>query len=245
MSDYFQPHGLQHPWLPLVHHQLPQLAQTHVHRVSDAIQPSQPLSPPSPPAFNLSQHQGLFQWVSSSHRVAKLLAFRIQHRSLQWVFRTDFLYDWLIWSPFSPRNSQRSSPTPRFKRIILRHSGFLIGQISHPHTTTRNTIALTRQIFVGKVISLLFNMLSRLVISFLPRSKYLWISWLHSLSVVILEPKKKKACHCFHSSPSIFHELLGWDTMILVFWVLSFKPAFSLSSFMIIKRLFNSSSPSV
>ena len=74
-----------------VYHQLPELAQTHVHRVSDAIQPSHPLLSPSPPAFNLSQHQGLFLWVSSSHQVAKVLEFQLQHQSFQWTFRTDFL----------------------------------------------------------------------------------------------------------------------------------------------------------
>ena len=75
----------------LVHHQLLELAQTHIHSVSDAIQPSHPLSSPSPPALNLSQHQGLFQWVSSSHQVAKVLEFQLQHQSFQWIFRTNFL----------------------------------------------------------------------------------------------------------------------------------------------------------
>ena len=74
-----------------VHHQLPESTQTHVHRVGDAIQPSHPLSSPSPPAFNLSQHQGLFQWVSSSHQVAKVLEFQLQHQSFQWTPRTDLL----------------------------------------------------------------------------------------------------------------------------------------------------------
>ena len=79
-----------------VHHQLPESTQTHVHWVSDAIQPSHPLSSPSPPALNLSQHQGLFQWVSSSHLVAKVLEFQLQHQSFQWIFRTDsFRMDWL------------------------------------------------------------------------------------------------------------------------------------------------------
>ena len=85
-----------------VHHQLPKFAQTHVHRVSDAIQPCHPLSSPSPPAFNLSQHQGLFQWVSSSHQVAKVLELQLQHQSFQRIFGTDFLYDWRVWSPCSP-----------------------------------------------------------------------------------------------------------------------------------------------
>ena len=85
------------PGLP-VHDQTPELTQTHVHRVDDAIQPSHPLSSASPPAFNLSQHQGLFQWVSSSHQVAKVLEFQLQHQSFQWIFRIDFLKDWLVCS---------------------------------------------------------------------------------------------------------------------------------------------------
>ena len=104
------------PGLP-IHHQLPEFTQTHVHWVRDAIQPSHPLSSPSPPAFNLSQHQGLFQWVSSLHQVAKVLEFQLQHRSFQWIFRTDFLYDGLVGSPCSPRDPQESSPTPQFKSI--------------------------------------------------------------------------------------------------------------------------------
>ena len=86
VSDSLRLHGLQHASLP-VHHQLPELTQTHVHWVGDAIQPSHPWSSTSPPAFNLSQHQGLFQWVSSSHPVAKVLEFQLQHQSFQWIFR--------------------------------------------------------------------------------------------------------------------------------------------------------------
>ena len=115
-------------------------------------------------------------------------------------------------------------------------------QHSHPYMTTGKTIALTRQTFVGKVMSLLFNMLSRLVIAFLPRSKHLLISWLQSLSAVILEPKKIKSVTASIVSPSICHEVMGLDAMILVFWMLSFKPAFPLSSFTFSKRLFGSSS---
>ena len=100
-----------------VHHQLLELTQTHVHWVSDAIQPSHPLSSPSPPTLNLSQHWGLFQWVSSSHQVAKVLEFQLQHQSFQWTLRTDFLWDGLIGTPCSPRDSQESSPTPQFKSI--------------------------------------------------------------------------------------------------------------------------------
>ena len=100
-----------------VHHQLPQSTQTHVHWVSDAIQPFHPLSSPSPPTFNLSQHHSLFQWVSYSHQVDKVLEFQLQQRSFQWIFRTDFLWDGLVGSPCSPRDSQESSPTPPFKSI--------------------------------------------------------------------------------------------------------------------------------
>ena len=98
------------PGLP-VHYQLPESTQTHVHWVGDAIQPSHPLSSPSPPALTLSQHQGLFQWVSSSHQVAKVLEFQLQHQSFQWTPRTDLLWDGLDGSPCSPRDSQESSPT--------------------------------------------------------------------------------------------------------------------------------------
>ena len=99
-----------------VHHQLPELTQTDVHRVSDIIQLSHPLSSPSPPTLNLIQHQGLFQWVSSSHQVAKVLEFQLQHQSFQWIFRNDFLQDGLVGSPCNPRDSQESSPT-QYKSI--------------------------------------------------------------------------------------------------------------------------------
>ena len=89
----------------LVLHHLLELAQMHVHWVGDAIQSSYPLSSPSPPAFNLLQHQGLFQWVGSSHQMAKVLEFQLQHHSFQWIFRIDFLYDWLVWSPCSPSSA--------------------------------------------------------------------------------------------------------------------------------------------
>ena len=100
-----------------VQHQLPEFTQTHIHCVGDAIQPSDPLSSPSPSAFNLSQHQGLFQLVSSSHQVAKALEFQLQHQSFQWIPRTDLLQNGLVGFPCSPRDSQESSPTPEFKSI--------------------------------------------------------------------------------------------------------------------------------
>ena len=114
-------------------------------------------------------------------------------------------------------------------------------QLSHPYMITGKTIALTRRTFVGQITSLLFNMLSRLVIAFLSRSKHLLISWLQSPSAVILEPKKIKSVTVSIVFPSIYHGVMGPDAMIFAFWMLSFKPAFSLSSFTFIKRLFISS----
>ena len=126
------------------------------------------------------------------------------------------------------------------KASILQCSAFFTVQLSHPYMTTGKTIALTIWTFVGKVMSLLFNTLSRFVIAFLPRSNCLLISWLQSPSAVILEPKKLKSLTVSIISPSICHEVLGLDAMVLVFRMLSFKPTFSLSSFTFIKRLFGS-----
>ena len=191
------------PGLP-VHHQLPESTQTHVLWVGDAIQPSHPLSSPSPPALNLSQHHGLFQWVSSSHQVAKVLEFQLQHQSFQECpglipFRMDWLDLLEVQGTLKSLLQHHSS-----KASILRRSAFFIVQLSHPYMTTGKTIALTGQTFVDKVISLLFNMLSRLVITFLPRSNHLLISWLQSPSAVILEPKKIKSATVSTVSPSIY-----------------------------------------
>ena len=123
----------------------------------------------------------------------------------------------MVGSPCSPRNSQESSPTPQFKSINSSVLSFLIVQLSHPYMTTGKTIALTRRTFVDKVMSLLFNMLSRLVITFLPRSKSLLISWLQSPSAGILEPKKIKSDTVSTVSPSISYEVMGPDAMIFVF----------------------------
>ena len=116
------------------------------------------------------------------------------------------------------------------KALILQCSAFFfILQLSYPYMTTGKTIALTRQIFVSKVMPLLFNMLSRFVIAFLPRSKLLLISWLQSPSAVILETLKSVTVSTV--SPSIYHEVMGPDAMIFIFWMLRFKPTFSLSTF--------------
>ena len=103
MSNSLWPHELQHA-RPPCHHQLPELAQIHVHQVCDAIQPSHPLTSSSP-AFNLSQHQGHFKWITSSHQVAQVLEFQLQHQSFQWTPRTDLLLDGLVGSPCSPRDA--------------------------------------------------------------------------------------------------------------------------------------------
>ena len=185
-----------------VHHQLLELIQTHVHWVSDAIQPSYPLSSPFPPALNLSQHQGLFRWVSSSHQVAKVLEFQLRHQSFnEYSGLISFRMDWLdllaLQGTLKSLLQHYSS-----KASILQHSAFFIVQLSHPYMTTGKTIALTIWTFVGKVMSLLLNMLSRLVITFLPRSKHLLISWLQSPSAVT-------SVTVSTVSPSISHEVMG------------------------------------
>ena len=149
------------PGLP-VDHQLPEFTQTRVYWVGDAFQPFHPLSSPSPPAFNLSQHQGLFQWVSSSHQVAKVLEFQLSiSPSNEYSGLISFRMDWLDLL-CSPGDSLSLLQHHSSKAPILRHSAFFIVQLSHPYMTTGITIALTRWTFVDKVMSLLFNMLSRL-----------------------------------------------------------------------------------
>ena len=128
------------------------------------------------------------------------------------------------------------------KVSILKCSAFFTVQLSHPCMTTGKTTALTIWIFVGKVMSQFFNMLSRCVIALFSRSKHLLISWLQSPSTVILELKKIKPITVSIFSPSVGHEVMGPDAMIYIFWILSFKPASSLSSLTFIKRLFSSSS---
>ena len=158
------------PGLP-VYHQLPESTQTYVHQVGDAIQPSHPLSSPSPPALSLSQHQGLFQRVSSSHQVAKYWSFSIKiSPSKEHPGLISFSMDWLdllaVHGTLKSLLQHHSS-----KGSILQRLAFFTVQLSHPYMTTGKTKALTRWTFVGKVMSLLFNMLSRLVITFLPTNK--------------------------------------------------------------------------
>ena len=178
--------------------------------------------------FNLSQHQGLFQWVSY-WSFSFNISLSSEHPGLM-SFRMDWLDLLAVQGILKSLLQHHSS-----KASILLHSTLFIVQLSHDHW---KTIALTRWTFVDKVMSLLFNVLSKLVITFLPRNKCLLISRLQSLSAVILQPRKLKSDTVSTLSPSICHEVMGPGAMILFFWMLSFKPTFSLSSFTFIKRLF-------
>ena len=178
------------PGLP-VHHQLPDFPQTHVHRVSDTTQPSHPLLSPSPPTFHLCRIRVFsnesvlcIRWpkywslsfsISPSNEYSGLISFRMNWLDLLAVQGT-------LKSLLQHHSSKVS---------ILWRSAFCIVQLSYLYMTTGKTIALTRQTFVGQVMFLLLNMLSRFVITFLPRSKRLFISWLQSPSAVILEPPQK------------------------------------------------------
>ena len=204
------------PGLP-VHHQLSQLAQTHVHLVDDAIKTAHPLlshsSPPSmfPSIGVFSKESVLYirgpeYWsfsfnMSPSNEHPGLISFRMDCLDLLAVQGT--------LKSLLQHHSLKAS--------IFLCSAFFIIQLSHPYMTNGKTIVLTRRTFVGKVTSLLFNMLSRLVITFLPRSRHLLISWLQSPSAVILEPPKIMSLTVSTVFPCICHEVMGLDAMILVF----------------------------
>ena len=206
-----------------VHLQLPELTQTHVYQVGDAIQPSHPMLSPSPPTFNLSQHQGPLNESVLRIRWPKYWSFNFSiSPSNEYSGLTPFRINWLnlLAVPGTLKSLLQHHSS---KALILWCSAFFIVQLSHPYMTTGKTITLTRWTLVGKVLSLL----SRLVIAFLPRSMHLLISWLQSPLAVILEPKKIKSLTVSIVSPSICHEVMGRDAVILVFWMLSFKPAFT------------------
>ena len=206
-----------------VHHQLPEFTQTHVHWVGDAIQPSHLLWSPSPPALNLSQQQGLFKWVSFSHQVAKVLEFQPSASVLPMNTQDWSPLGWTGWISLQSKGLKSLLHHYCSNASILWRSAFFIVQLSHPFTPIGKTIALTIWTFVGKVMSLLFNMLSRLVITFLPRSKHLFISWLKSPSAMILKPPKIKSATVY---PSVCHEVMGPDAVVFVFWMLSFNQLF-------------------
>ena len=179
------------PGLP-VHHKLPEFTQTHAHQVGDAIQPSHPLSSPSPPAPNPSklrvfsnESSLLSRWPKYWNFSFSISPFNEHPRLIS--FRMDWLALLAVQGTLKSLSQHHSS-----KASILQHSAFFIVQLSYLYMTSGKTISLTRQTFVGKVMSLFFNMISKSVITFLPRSKRLLISWLQSPSAVILEPKKSK-----------------------------------------------------
>ena len=242
MSDSLRPHEPQHarpPCLsptPRVHsNSCPSSRWCHP-AISFSVVPlsSCPQSLPASESFPMSQ---LFAWGGQSIGVSALALFLPKNTQ-----------DWspLEWTGWISLQSKGLSGL--FSNTKVQKHQFFGAQLSsqsnsHIHKwPLEKTIVLTRWTFVGKVMSLLFNMLSRLVITFLPRSKHLLISWLQSPSAVILEPPKIKSDTVFTVSPSISHEVMGRDAMILVFWMLSFKPTFSLSYFTFIKSLFSSSS---
>ena len=164
------------PGLP-VHHQLPESTQTHVHRVGDAIQPSHPLLPASPSAFSLSQHQSLFKWISCLHQVAQVLEFSASTSVFPMNTQDWSPLGWTGWISLQSKGLNKSLlQYHSSKASIPQCSGFFKVQLSYPYMTTGKTIALTRWTFVDKEMSLLFNMLSRVVITFLLRSKHLLIS---------------------------------------------------------------------
>ena len=182
-----------------------------MHRVSDAIQPSHPLSSPSPPAPIPPSIRVFSNESTLCMRWPKYWSFSFsiilskEHPGLI-SFRMDWLDLLTVQGTLKSLLQHHSS-----KASILRRSAFYTVQLSHAYMTTGKTIALTRRTFVGKIMSLLLNMLSRLVITFLPGSKHLLISWLQSPSAVILEPPKIKSDTVSTVSPSISHEVMGPD----------------------------------
>ena len=169
MSDSLWTHGLQHTRPPSPS-PTPRVFQTHVHWVGDANQPSHPLSSSYPPALNLSQYQGLFKWVQLFASGGQSIRVSASTTVLPMNTQDWSPLRWTGWISLQSKGPLRVfSNTTVQKHLILQRSAFLTVQLSHPYTTTEKTIALTRWTFVGKVISLLFNMLSRLIITFLPR----------------------------------------------------------------------------
>ena len=226
----------------LVLHYLPEFAQIHVHWVGYLSNHLILCCPPSSFTFNLSQHWDHFQWVGFLHQVAKVLELQLQQQFFhEYSGLISFRIDWL--DLLAVRETLKSVLQHHgLKASVLWHSAFFMDQLSHLYLTSGEYIALALQNFVDKVMSLLFNTLSRFAIASIPRSKGLLIPWLQSPSAVILEPKERKLVTASTFSHSICPEVMAPDAMIIVFLMLSFKPDFSLCSFTLIKRLFSSSS---
>ena len=200
------------PGLPVSHHFL-KFAQVHVCCIGDAIQPSHSLTPFSPSVFCLSQHQGLFQWVSCSHQMTKILELQLQHQFFQWVFRIDFPQDWLVWPPCLLSHLLQHYSV---KASIIWQSAFFMVQLSQPYMTTGKTIALTIQTLVSRIMSLFST--HCLGLSSLSCQEAI-VFWFHGCShcPVILEPKKKKSVITSTFPRSICHSVMGPDAMTLVF----------------------------
>ena len=206
-----------------VHHQLLEFTQTHVHWVGDAIQPSYPrcsllLLPSIFSSMRVFFNDSALRirwpkyWsfsfsIRPSNEYSGLISFRLDILAVQGSLKSLLIY----------HSSQAS---------ILQWLVFFIVQLSHPYRTIGKTVALTRWNFVGKVMSLLFNMLSRLVIAYRLRNKHLFISWLKSTPAGILEPKPIKSLTHSIVSPSLCHEVMGLNAIIFIFWMLSFKTTF-------------------
>ena len=177
----------------------------NVHWVDDAIQPSHPLSSPSPPFFSLFQHQGLYKWVSFFASGKQSIGVSVSTSVLPMNTQDWLPLGWTGWISLQSKGLSRVLQHHSSKASILQCSAFFTVHLSHPYMTTGKTIALNRRTFVVTVMSLLFNMLSRLVIAFLPRSKHLLISWLQPPSARILEPPKSSVSSI---SPFICHEVM-------------------------------------
>ena len=214
-----------------------EFAQTYVLWVNDAIEPSCLLLPLSLLALNLSQYQGLFNELALHFRWPKHCNFNFSSSPSNDYSRIDWFNLPAVQGALKSLLQHHT-----LKASILWCSAFIMVQLAHLYMTTGKTIALPVETFLGKVMSLLFNMLSRLVIAFLPRNRQLLISWLQSPSAMILESKKIKSGTVSIFSPSICPKVIGLSVVIFFFWMLNFKPDFSLSSFTFIKRLFSSSS---
>ena len=227
MSDSLRLHELQHAGSPCpsptprIHSNSCPSSQWYQPAISSSVIPfsSYPQSLPASESFPMSQ---LFAWGGQSTGVSAL-ASALPMNTQDWSS-----LEWTGWISFQSKGLSKVFSNTTVRKHQLFSPQLSSQSNSHPYMTTGKTIALIRWTFVGKVMSLLFNMLSRLVITFLPRSKRLLISWLQSPSAVILEPRKIKSDTVSIVFPSISHEVMGPDAMIFVFWTLSFKPTLSL-----------------
>ena len=238
MSNSLWLHGLQHARLPCpftnsrsLPYSCPSSQWCHP-TISSSVVPfsSHRQSFPASESFPMSQF-----FASGGQSIGASASVSV----LPMIIQDWFPLGWTGWISLQPKGLPSLLQHYSSKASVLQRSA--LWSSSHIYMTTGKTIALTRWTFVSKVMFLLFNILSRFVTAFLPRSKCLLVSWLQSPSAVILEPPKIKSVTVSIVSPSICHEVMALDAMILVFWMLSFKPTFSLSSFTFIKRLFRSS----